>query len=106
MAGATLAAVAIPEVLGYTSISQTPLATGLYTIIFPTIVFALLGSSRMLVVGADSATAALMSAGLLGLGTVNLTPYSDKWVAYASMAAIVTGVLLFLARILQPRVPR
>ena len=34
VAGATLAAVAIPEVLGYTSISQTPLATGLYTIIF------------------------------------------------------------------------
>ena len=45
VAGVTLAAVAIPEVLGYTSISQTPIVTGLYTIIFPTIVFALLGSS-------------------------------------------------------------
>jgi high affinity sulfate transporter 1 len=101
VAGATLAAIAIPEVLGYTSISQTPLVTGLYTIIFPTIVFALLGSSRMLVVGADSATAALMAAGLLALGTANLTPYSDTWVAYASLVAIVTGVLLFLARVLR-----
>ena len=101
VAGCTLAAVAIPEVLGYTTISQTPLATGLYTIIFPTILFVLLGSSRMLVVGADSATAALMSAGLLGLTATNLTPYSDKWVAYASLVAIVTGLLLLVARVLK-----
>ena len=64
IAGVTLSAIAIPEVLGYTSISQTPLVTGLYTIIFPTLVFALLGSSKLLVVGADSATAALLAAGL------------------------------------------
>ncbi len=101
VAGATLAAVAIPEVLGYTSISQTPLATGLYTIIFPTMVFALFCSSRLLVVGADSATAALMSAGLLSLGSVNLTPYSDKWVAYTSMVALTCAALLLLARILK-----
>ncbi|MGB2838485.1 MAG: SulP family inorganic anion transporter, partial [Actinomycetes bacterium] len=101
VAGATLAAVAIPEVLGYTTIAQTPLATGLYTIIFPTLVFALLCSSRMLVVGADSATAALMAAGLLGLSSVNLTPYSKEWVAYAGMVALVTAVLLFLARVLK-----
>lgn len=101
VAGATLAAVAIPEVLGYTSISQTPLATGLYTIIFPTIVFALLCSSRMLVVGADSATAALLAAGLLGLTSANLTPYSKEWVAYASLVAIVTAVMLLLARVLK-----
>lgn len=101
VAGATLAAVAIPEVLGYTTIAQTPLATGLYTIIFPTIVFALFCSSRLLVVGADSATAALMAAGLLSLGSVNLTPYSDKWVAYTSMVAITCAVLLLLARLLK-----
>lgn len=101
VAGATLAAVAIPEVLGYTSISQTPLATGLYTIIFPTVVFALFCSSRLLVVGADSATAALMAAGLLSLGSVNLTPYSDKWVAYTSMVALTCAALLLLARILK-----
>ncbi|MCZ3389556.1 MAG: sodium-independent anion transporter [Actinomycetia bacterium] len=100
VAGATLAAVAIPEVLGYTSISQTPLATGLYTIIFPTMVFALFCSSRMLVVGADSATAALMAAGLLGLTSANLTPYSKEWVAYTSMVALVTAVLLLIARVL------
>src|SRR3954447_12664302 len=67
IAGVTLAAVAIPETMGYTSIAQTPVITGLYTVIFPTMVFALLGSSRLLVVGADSATAAILAAGLAGL---------------------------------------
>ena len=43
VAGVTLAAVAIPETMGYTSIAQTPVVTGLYTIIFPTLAFALLG---------------------------------------------------------------
>lgn len=79
VAGATLAAVAIPEVMGYTSISQTPVITGLYTVIFPPLLFALLGSSKLLVVGADSATAALMSAGLVSLGISGLTPYSAEW---------------------------
>jgi MFS superfamily sulfate permease-like transporter len=47
VAGVTLAAVAFPETMGYTSIAQTPVVTGLYTVIFPTVVFALLGSSRL-----------------------------------------------------------
>ena len=97
----TLAAVAIPEVMGYTSISQTPIVTGLYTIIFPTLAFALIGSSRTLVVGADSATAAILAAGLTALGVSGLTPYSDLWVAYCSLTALVVGVMLLLARILK-----
>jgi high affinity sulfate transporter 1 len=101
IAGLTLSAVAIPEVLGYTSISQTPLVTGLYTIIFPTVVFALFCSSRLLVVGADSATAAVMAAGLGALSISGLTPESPEWVALASLTALVCGVLLFLARVLK-----
>ena len=64
IAGATLAALAIPEVMGYTKIAGMPVITGLYTILIPIAVFALLGSSRHLVVGADSATAAILFAGL------------------------------------------
>ncbi len=44
---------AIPEVMGYTKISGTPVITGLYTILIPMVLFALFGSSRHLVVGAD-----------------------------------------------------
>jgi high affinity sulfate transporter 1 len=101
VAGLTLSAVAIPEVMGYTSIAQTPIVTGLYTVIFPTLVFALLGSSRLLVVGADSATAAVLAAGLSGLGVAGLAPGSDEWVAYASLTALVCGALLVLARLLR-----
>jgi MFS superfamily sulfate permease-like transporter len=34
--------------MGYTSIAQTPVVTGLHTVIFSTLAFALLGSSRLL----------------------------------------------------------
>ncbi|MFN8037178.1 MAG: SulP family inorganic anion transporter [Acidimicrobiia bacterium] len=99
IAGATLSAVAIPEVLGYTSIAKMPLVTGLYTIIFPTILFALLGSSKLLVVGADSATAALFAAGAIGIA--GLTPGSSEWVAYAGLTALMCGVFLVVARVLK-----
>ena len=101
LAGVTLAAVAVPEVMGYTSIAQTPVITGLYTIIFPTLVFALLGSSRLLVVGADSATAAILAAGLAGLGIAGLSPNSSEWVAWTSLVALVCGAMLILARLLR-----
>jgi high affinity sulfate transporter 1 len=98
IAGTTLSAVAIPEVMGYTSIAQTPVATGLYTVIVPTAVFALLGASRLLVVGADSATAAILSAGLGSAAIAGVTPGSEQWVAYTSFIALICGALLVLAR--------
>jgi sulfate permease, SulP family len=52
IAGITLAALAIPEVMGYTKIAGTPLITGLYTILIPMALFAIFGSSRHLGCGA------------------------------------------------------
>lgn len=101
MAGITLAAVAIPETMGYTAIAQTPVVTGLYTVLFPAALFALLGSSRLLVVGADSATAAIMASGLAGLGIAGVVPGSPKWLAMCSLVALVCGGLLVLARLLK-----
>ena len=101
IAGLTLSAVAIPEVMGYTSIAGTPIVTGLYTIIFPTLLFALLGSSRLLVVGADSATAAVLAAGLTGLGIAGVTPGSPDWLAFAGLTALVCGGLLIVARLVR-----
>src|SRR3954453_2029627 len=101
IAGATLAAVAIPETMGYTSIAQTPVVTGLYTVIFPTVVFALLGSSRLLVVGADSATAAILAAGLAGLGIAGLSPNSAEWLGLFGLGAVGGGGVLILARLLK-----
>ena len=99
LAGVTLAALAIPEVMGYTKIAGTPVITGLYTILVPVIAFAIFGSSRHLVVGGDSATAAIMYAGLAGLGVSGLHPGTPQWVAYASLSALMAAALLFVARI-------
>lgn len=99
VAGVTLAAVAIPEVMGYTKIAGMPVITGLYTILLPIIVFAILGSSKHLVIGADSATAAIMYAGLAGLGLSGVVPDSPKWVALAGLSALLAGLLLVLARV-------
>ena len=97
MAGLTLAALGIPEVMGYTKIIGTPVITGLYTILLPMLVFALFGSSRHLVVGADSATAAMVAAALAAIAV----PYSPKYVALTSLVALVAAGLLLLARLLR-----
>jgi sulfate permease, SulP family len=96
-AGVTLAALGIPEVMGYSKIAGMPVITGLYTILVPIAVFAVLGSSRHLVVGADSATAATMAAGLSSLAPVA----SPKYVALAGMLAIITGGMLIVARLVR-----
>ena len=99
VAGITLAALAIPEVMGYTKIVGTPVITGLYTMLIPVVAFAMFASSRHLVVGGDSATAAILYAGIAALGIAGLKPYSPQWTALASLAALITAVLLVLARL-------
>jgi high affinity sulfate transporter 1 len=84
--------------MGYTKIAGMPVITGLYTIVLPIIAFAILGSSRHLVVGADSATAAIMATGLLGMG---LAAESTTYVQMASLTALMCAVLLILARVLR-----
>jgi high affinity sulfate transporter 1 len=95
VAGITLAALAIPEVMGYTKISGTPVVTGLYTLLIPMFLFAILGSSRHLVVGADSATAAILASGVAGMAA----PGSAEWLALAGLLALMAAGFLFLARI-------
>ena len=95
LAGLTLAALGIPEVLGYARIAGMPVVTGLYTLLLPMAVFAVLGSSRHLVVAADSATAAILAASLTGLAMAG----SQRYVRLAGLAALLAGVMLLLARL-------
>ena len=97
LAGLTLAALSIPEVLGYARIAGMPVVTGLYTMLVPLVVFALLGSSRHLVVGADSATAAILAAGLVGLAA----PGSPRYVQLAGTSALLVAAMLAVARVLR-----
>ena len=95
LAGVTLAALGVPEVLGYAKIAGMPLVTGLYTMLLPMAVFAVLGSSRHLVVAADSATAAILAAALTGMAAAG----SERYVRLAGLAALLTGAMLLLARL-------
>jgi sulfate permease, SulP family len=95
LAGVTLASMNIPQVLGYTRIAGTPVVTGLYTVLLPIVAFAVFGSSRHLVVAADSATAAIFSASLSHMAK----PASATYMALVGMVALLTAGFLLLARI-------
>jgi len=95
VAGITLAALAIPEVMGYTKLSGTPVITGLYTILIPMALYAFFGASRHLVVGADSATAVILASGIAGFAA----PRSGEWLALAGLLALMSAGFLFLARV-------
>lgn len=97
IAGITLATFAIPEVMGYTKISGTPVITGLYTLFIPMILYAIFGASRHLVVGADSATAAILASSIASMAA----PRSAEWVALAGTLALMAAGLMFLARVLR-----
>ena len=96
IAGLTLAALAVPEVMGYTRIAGMPVITGLYTLLIPMALFAIFGSSRHLVVGADSATAAMLAAGLAGVAASG----SSEYVALAGVLALMAAGFLIIARII------
>jgi sulfate permease, SulP family len=83
--------------MGYTKIAGTPVITGLYTILFPLAVFAIFGSSRHLVVGADSATAAILAAGLAGMAATG----SEEYVALAGLGALLAALYLFITRLVR-----
>src|SRR5262250_3608105 len=94
-AGVTLAAMNIPQALGYTRIAGTPVVTGLYTLLLPLVAFATLGSSRYLVVAADSATAAILAGALSHKAPVA----SEQYVALAALVALLSAGCLLLARL-------
>jgi sulfate permease, SulP family len=92
-AGVNLAFMNIPQVLGYARIAGMPVVTGLYTVLMPLVAFAVFGSSRHLIVAADSATAVIFSSPLSRMAV----PASEKYVALVGMVALLTAGLLFLA---------
>lgn len=96
LAGATLAAMNVPQALGYARIAGMPVITGLYTLLLPLVAFAGLGSSRYLVVAADSATAAILAGRLSQIAPIA----SEHYVALAGLVALLTAGVLLLARLL------
>lgn len=95
LAGLTLAAVGLPAVMGYSLIAGMPIVTGFYTFILPLVVFAMIGSSRHLIVAGDSASAALLAAGLIPLAAIG----SRAYVVDAEIVALLVGAMLLAIRL-------
>lgn len=98
VAGLTAAAVVLPKAMAYATVAGLPVAVGLYTAFVPMLVYALLGTSRVLSVS-STATLAILSATQLGLAVPDGDP--GKLITAAATLAALTGALLVLASVLR-----
>ena len=97
IAGATLTAIAVPEVMGYAKIAKIPVVTGLYTLVIPVIFFAIFRFRSHLVVGGSSVVAAVLASGLGGAAIAGVLPESQQWLAYVGVIALVCAAMLLIA---------
>ncbi|MEU3010878.1 SulP family inorganic anion transporter [Nocardia asteroides] len=97
IAGLTVWAVLVPEALAYASIAGVPPVVGLYAAVPALVLYALAGSSRHLVVGPMSATAALSAAIITPLAGAD----AGRYVALSTALAIATGIAGLLAGLIR-----
>src|SRR4051795_528520 len=91
VAGITAAAVVLPKAMAYATVAGLPVAVGLYTAFVPMLVYALLGSSRVLSVSSTT-TLAILAGTQLALAVPDGDP-SKLVIATATLTALV-GVIL------------
>jgi len=94
-AGLVLASMLVPVGIAYAEASGLPGIYGLYATIIPLLAYALFGPSRILVLGPDSALAAIILGVVVPLSGGDLV----RAVTLAAMMAIVSGVVCILAGI-------
>ncbi len=94
MAAVIVTAIAIPQSLGFALIVGLPPVTGLYTAAIAPVVFGLLASTRRLVIGADSATAALIASGAALIAQAGTADYTN---AVALLTLMVAFMLILMA---------
>ena len=98
VAGLTAAAVVLPKAMAYATVAGLPVAVGLYTAFVPMLIYALLGTSRVLSVS-STATLAILTATQLGLVVPDGDP--GKLITAVATLSALTGVLLLLASALR-----
>jgi high affinity sulfate transporter 1 len=95
MAGLVLTALLVPVGMGYAQAAGLPPITGLYATIVPLVAYAILGPSRVMVLGPDSSLAAVIAAVILPLGGDD----PETAVALAGALAVITGLIILVAGI-------
>ena len=92
IAGVTVAAYLVPQVMAYAEVAGLPAIVGLWAVVAPLAVYAILGSSNQLSVGPESTTALMTAAAVGAMVAGNPGRYAET----AAALAIAVGVLCVL----------
>lgn len=95
-AGTVLTALLIPAGMGYAEAAGLPPETGLYATVVPLLAYALVGPSKVLVLGPDSSLAPIIAAAVLPLAAGD----PQRAVALAGLLAVLMGLVLFVGGLL------
>jgi high affinity sulfate transporter 1 len=98
VAGLTAAAVVLPKAMAYATVAGLPVAVGLYTALVPMVIYALLGSSRVLSVSSTT-TLAILAGTQLGLVVPDGDP--TKLMTATATLTLLVGAMLLIARVLR-----
>ncbi len=95
LAGLTVAALALPAAMAYAEVAGLNPIVGLYALLLPTVGYALLGSSRQLIVGPEGAVSVLVATALAPM----VVSDPEQYAALAAMLAIMVGAVFWIARV-------
>ena len=87
VAGLVLAALLVPQGMAYAELAGLPAVHGLYATLVPLLAYAILGPSRILVLGPDSAVAPVVAAAIIPIAGNDM----DERVALAGLLAVLVG---------------
>jgi len=97
LAGLIVGVITVPQAIAYAFLAGLPPEAGLYACLAPMVIYAVLGSSRHMVVG-PVAVAALMVAATIGAYGPR---YGDAHLALTSVLCVQAGLFLWLLRLFQ-----
>jgi high affinity sulfate transporter 1 len=97
VAGITVAALALPSAMAYGELAGLSPVNGLYALLLPMVAYALLGSSRRLIIGTEGATSTLVAAAVLPLAAAG----SERAAELASALALLVAGCFLIARLLR-----
>lgn len=97
VAGAVVAALAVPQALGYASLAGAPVQAGLYAVPVALVAYAIFGSSRQLVVGPVSTVSVLSGSFLASFGVAGTVQAAS----YTAALALASGLVLIAAGFLR-----
>jgi high affinity sulfate transporter 1 len=97
LAGVTVAAYLVPQVMAYATVAGLPAVAGLWAALVPLAVYAVLGSSRQLSVGPESTTALMTATALAPLVAGDPARYA----VFAAVTALLVGGFCLLGGLLR-----